>query len=80
MQYQKYSRTKEIIKFIDNNPSNYLVIYYSCESFYETKNDHTPRITSIAIYYYDSEQTDSISIHKTAEKIILIILKIIMIV
>lgn len=68
MQYQKHSRAKKIIKTIDNNPSNYLVIHYSCESFYEIKDGHTPRITSIAIYYYDSGQTDSFSIHKTAEK------------
>ena len=45
-----------------------MIIHYSCESFYDIKDGHTPRITSIAVYAYATAQTDSFSIHKVAEK------------
>jgi len=56
------------LKDIDKNPSTYLIIHYSCESFYDIKDGRTPRITSIAVRSYETGQTDSFSIHKTAEK------------
>lgn len=57
-----------MLKEIDNNSSNYYIIHYSCESFYDIKDGRTPRVTSIAIRSYDTGQTDSFSIHKMAEK------------
>lgn len=54
-------------EFIDN-PSNYLIIHYSCESFYNIKDGRTPRVTSIAIRYLKTGQTKTFSIHKIAEK------------
>lgn len=57
-----------LFKEIDKNPENHLIIHYSCESFYGIIDGHTPRITSIAVYAYATAQTDSFSIHKTAEK------------
>lgn len=68
MRYDKHKRACNILKDIDKNPSNYLIIHYSCESFYDIKDGRTPRITSIAIRSYDLGQTDSFSIHKVAEK------------
>lgn len=68
MQHDKHKRACTILKEIDKNPENYLIIHYSCESFYDISDGRTPRITSIAIYSYNSAQTDSFSIHKTAEK------------
>ena len=68
MQYDKHKKACEIFKSIDRNPENYLIIHYSCESFYDILDGRTPRITSIAIYSYNTAQTDSFSIHKTAEK------------
>lgn len=68
MQYDKHKMACNILKEIDKNPGNYLIIHYSCESFYDITDGRTPRITSIAIYDYFSAQTDSFSIHKTAEK------------
>lgn len=68
MQNDKHKNAIKTLKEIDNNPSNYLIIHYSCESFYDITDGHTPRITSIAIYSYSTAQTDSFSIHKTAEK------------
>ncbi len=68
MQYKRHKDAKRCFKKIDENPQNYLIIHYSCESFYDINDGHTPRITSIAVYHYASGQTESFSIHKTAEK------------
>ena len=68
MQHEQYKRSCVIFKDIDKNPDNYLLIHYSCENFYDIKDGHTPRITSIAVYHYTSAQTESFSIHKEAER------------
>lgn len=68
MQYTRHKNARRIFSEIDAAPNNYLIIHYSCESFYDIKDGHTPRITSIAVYHYASGQTDSFSIHKMAEK------------
>ena len=46
----------------------YLIINYSFESFYDIADGKTPRITAIAVRYYETGQSDIFSIHKTAEK------------
>lgn len=53
---------------VDNKRDMYLVIHYSCESFYDIKDGRTPRITSIAIRNFATGQTHSFSIHKSAEQ------------
>ena len=68
MQYDKHKKAEKIIKAIDKNPEMYLVIHYSCESFYDITDGRTPRITSIAVYNFESAQTDSFSLHKIAER------------
>ena len=68
MQHSRHRNARKIFADIDTNPGNYLIIHYSCESFYDIKDGHTPRITSIAVYHYATAQTDSFSIHKMAEK------------
>lgn len=68
MQYSKHKNARSLFREIDTNPHNYLIIHYSCESFYDIKDGHTPRITSIAVYDLANAQTDSFSIHKIAEK------------
>lgn len=45
-----------------------LILHYSCESFYDIKDGHTPRITSIAARNFSTGQTTSFSIHKSAEQ------------
>lgn len=45
-----------------------LVVHYSCESFYDTEEGKTPRVTSIAVRNLASGQTESFSIHKLAEQ------------
>lgn len=68
MQHTRHIKACQLFKEIGNNPQNYLIIHYSCESFYDIQDGHTPRITSIAVYDYATAQTDSFSIHKMAEK------------
>ena len=68
IQYEKHQKAIQLFKEIIKNPENYLIIHYSCESFYDIKDGHTPRITSIAVYSFKTAQTESFSIHKTAEK------------
>ena len=67
MQHTRHIKACQLFKEIGNNPKNYLIIHYSCESFYDIQDGHTPRITSIAVYDYATAQTDSFSIHKLAE-------------
>lgn len=68
MQRDKHKKAIACLSEIDRNPENYLIIHYSCESFYDITDGRTPRITSIAVYSYNTAQTESFSIHKTAEK------------
>ncbi|MFN0290051.1 hypothetical protein [Pedobacter helvus] len=64
---KKRIKAKEILQSISDNPSEYLVIHYSCESFFDLPKGNTPRITSIAVRYIRNAQTHSFSIHKIAE-------------
>ncbi len=67
----KLKRRREALKGfdnIDNKRDMYLVIHYSCESFYDIKDGRTPRITSIAVRNFTTGQTHSFSIHKSAEQ------------
>lgn len=50
------------------NPSNVLLIHYSSESFYDKVDGRSARITSIAVRFFNTGQSESFSIHKTAEK------------
>lgn len=63
-------RRKSLQEFqnLFDNASNLLIIHYSCESFYDIKDGRTPRITSIAVRYFNTGQTETFSIHKVAEK------------
>lgn len=44
-----------------------ILIHYSCESFYDSEEGRTPRITSIACRNYATGQTRSFSIHQISE-------------
>lgn len=65
--FKKRQKAKEVIKDISESPSDYLIIHYSCESFFDLPEGNTPRITSIAVRYLRNAQTKSFSIHKVAE-------------
>ena len=63
----RYRTSKKLVDSFYAHNSHFLVIHYSCESFYDIIDGRTPRITSIAVRYLNSAQTKSFSIHKIAE-------------
>lgn len=65
--YNRQKAAREKIKNIYKNIDNIFIVHYSCESFYNIENGRTPRITSIAVKYLNSENDVSFSIHKIAE-------------
>jgi len=68
MRYKKHKKAKKILNKMAQNPELYYVIHYSCESFYDIKDGRSPRITSIAVQHFASDQATSFSIHQIAEK------------
>jgi hypothetical protein len=66
--YRKWKRAKSQLEEIFQTPENTVVIHYSCESFYDRVDPHSPRVTSIAVRNLDSGQTRSFSIHLVAER------------
>lgn len=67
----RYRERREALKRVHDiraDSKNAFVIHYSCESFYDTPDNRTARVTSIAIRNLYSAQTRSFSIHKVAEQ------------
>lgn len=60
---------RDFIKDIKAHPENYYIIHYSCQSLYDDNEALSPRITSIAITHYATEQTVSFSTHSVAEEL-----------
>jgi len=65
--FKKRKNAKELLQRICDESIEYLIIHYSCESFFNLPEGNTPRITSIAVRYVKNAQTHSFSIHKIAE-------------
>jgi len=65
--YKVRKDTLNTLNQISSNSDNLLIIHYSCERFYDIPDGRTPRITSIAVRYFEAGQTKSFSIHKVAE-------------
>lgn len=61
--------SSSFIKNIKSHPENFYVIHYSCQSLYDDNEALSPRITSIAIAHYATEQTVSFSTHSIAEEL-----------
>lgn len=64
-------RQRESWKVIDQlfaQANNCWIVHYSCESFYDRKDGSSPRITSIAVRNLATAQTQSFSIHQSAER------------
>ena len=68
LRLEKRENIKSEIKTLLEDKKRVLFIHYSCESFYDIKDGHTPRITSIAVQYLNTTTTELFSIHKIAEK------------
>jgi hypothetical protein len=55
-------------KIIDKEPDQFFIIHYSSQSLYDTDSrGFSPRITSIAVMHFANQQTESFSVHATAE-------------
>lgn len=55
------------LRKIFSNATHSVVVHYSCESFFDTKDGKSPRITSIAVRNFETAQSTSFSIHQYAE-------------
>lgn len=57
------------IASVKRKPENYYIIHYSCQSLNDDNEGLSPRITSIAINHYATQQTVSFSTHAIAEEL-----------
>lgn len=59
----------EFFRAIKRKPQNFYLIHYSCQSLYDDNDGLSPRITSIAINHYATQQVVSFSTHAIAEEL-----------
>lgn len=59
----------QFIKEVKKRPEEFYLIHYSCESLYDDNDGLSPRVTSIAVTHYATEQTVSFSSHSIAEEL-----------
>lgn len=64
--YSDYKKARKIFKEIEEQPDKYLIIHYSCESFYNL-NGRSPKIASISVRQFNNAQTNNFSIHQYSE-------------
>jgi hypothetical protein len=64
--YTDYKYAKHILKYIEDKPEKYLIIHYSCESFFNLEGK-SPKIASISVRQFNNAQTNNFSIHQYAE-------------
>ena len=64
--YSDYKKARNIFKAIEEKPEQYLIIHYSCESFYNL-DGRSPKIASISVRQFNNAQTNNFSIHQYAE-------------
>lgn len=57
------------IKKIKQNPEYFYIIHYSCQNLNDDNEGLSPRITSIAVAHYGSDQIVSFSTHAVAEEL-----------
>ena len=62
--------SRRFLREIKRNPDRYYILHYSSEGLYDDGlSAYSPRITSIAIIHYESEQMVSFSMHAIAEEL-----------
>ena len=67
--FRRRRAARKSFEELDKRRDMYIVLHYSCESFYDIKDGRTPRVTSIAARTFTTGQTLSFSIHKSAEQL-----------
>ncbi len=63
------ANSSEFIRELKKKPDAFYLIHYSCQSLYDDNEGLSPRITSIAIAHYSTQQTVSFSTHSIAEEL-----------
>jgi hypothetical protein len=61
--------SRRFVKEIKERPQNFFIVHYSCQSLNDDNEGLSPRITSIAVTHYATEQTVSFSTHSIAEEL-----------
>ncbi len=61
--------SQQFMNEVKRRPENFYLIHYSCQSLYDDNEALSPRVTSIAITHYATEQTISFSTHAVAEEL-----------
>jgi hypothetical protein len=64
--YTDYKYAKDRLKDIEDKPEKYLIIHYSCESFFNLEGK-SPKIASISVRQFNNAQTNNFSIHQYSE-------------
>ena len=59
----------DFFREVKSHPDRFYIIHYSCQSLYDDNEALSPRVTSIAITHYATEQTVSFSTHAIAEEL-----------
>lgn len=62
------SNYNQLFKELKKHPENFYIIHYSCQSLNDDNEGLSPRITSIGITHYSTQQTVSFSTHAIAEE------------
>ena len=62
-------KSRDLIRELRKHPENFYIIHYSCQSLYDDNETLSPRITSIAITHFATEQTVSFSTHSIADEL-----------
>lgn len=62
------ANSKEFFSSIKKHPENFYIVHYSCQSLNDDNEGLSPRITSIGVTHFATEQTVSFSTHAIAEE------------
>ena len=62
------SSSKDFFSQTKSNPENFYIVHYSCQSLNDDNEGLSPRITSIGVTHFATEQTVSFSTHAIAEE------------
>ena len=63
------TNSRAFIRELRRHPERFYVIHYSCQSLYDDNETLSPRITSIAVTHFSTEQTVSYSTYSIAEEL-----------
>jgi hypothetical protein len=66
IKFKRRQAARRAFEALDKKRDVYIVLHYSCESLYDIRDGHTPRVTCIAARNLSTAQTASFSIHKSA--------------